>query len=276
VNKPFRLALVVSLCFLVTPAFAQVSHKTVAYRKVVKRGSHRHVVYRKRPEQQRVFSFIDTPKTAQPANTSVELASPLTGMVVKHQNKTSSQDTKNENSGFASVLNSSVVTNPRSYYQPIASWSGGIPKSTEPALVQPETPQSTPIDTSVQSWSMPITAKTATKLAKSMATVMAHQMDPSTSTLYLAPSTTDSSASPLPQALSLALRKAGFALANALNQLPETKTLQYFVTPLAMDGKQGILVRMNIDGRETSSWFQQKRSGSLLAASAFTVKEAQP
>jgi hypothetical protein len=72
------------------------------------------------------------------------------------------------------------------------------------------------------------------------------------------------------------LRKAGFALANALNQLPETKTLQYFVTPLAMDGKQGILVRMNIDGRETSSWFQQKRSGSLLAASAFTVKEAQP
>lgn len=271
-NKPFGLALVISLCFLVSPAFAQVSHKTVAYRKVVKSGSHRHVVYRKRYEQQRVFSFVDTLKTVQPASNAVE----LTGMVVKHQDQTSPQETKVSNSALASVLNSSVVTNPRSYYQPIASLSAGLPKSIEQELVQPETLKSTPIDTSVQSWVMPITAKTAIKLAESMATAMAHQMEPSTSTIYLAPSMTDSTTSPLPQAFSQALRKAGFALASTPNQLPETKTLRYFVTPLALDGKQGILVRMNIDGRETSSWFQQKRSGSILAASAFTVKEARP
>jgi hypothetical protein len=271
------LALAIGLCLLMTPGFAEVSKKSVSYRKTVRRGYHRQVVYRKKQEQQKVFSFLDAPKPAQQGVNPVEFTKPLTGIVVKHQVAPEPQVTPVQNMPMETVSRTPVVTVPVSAQKIEQATQKGRFNGNLKAWLEPRPKSKKPIVSAVQSWVMPVKEAPANELAKSMAAFIAYQKQPTTTTLYLAPPANSPEDNPLTQALSLELRKAGFALASQPDQVPGVQTLQYFVSPLEIGSAEGILIRIRINGLEASRWFQQEKSGSsVLAASPFTVKEVRP
>jgi hypothetical protein len=270
------LALAIGLCLLMTPGFAEVSKKTVSYRKTVRRGYHRQIVYRKKQEQQKVFSFLDTPKPTQPSVIPVESTKPLTGIVVKHQVAPEPQVTPVQNIPIETVSQTPVVTVPVSDQKIEQAAKKGRFNGSLKAWLEPRSKSKQSVVSAVQSWVMPVKEAPANELAKSMAAFIAYQKQPTNTTLYLAPPANSPDNNPLTQALSLELRKAGFALASHSNQLPGVQTLQYVVSPLDIGNAEGILIRIRINGLEASRWFQQEKPGSVLAASPFTVKEVRP
>jgi hypothetical protein len=271
------LALAIGLCLLMVPGFAEVSKKTVAYRKTVRRGYHRQVVYRKKQEQQKVFSFLDAPEPAQQGAKPVELTKPLTGIVVKHQVAPELPVTPLQNIPIEPASRTPVVTVPVSDQKIEQATQKGRLNGNLAAWIKPRSKSKKPIVSAVQSWVMPIKEAPANELAKSIAAFIAYQKQPTVTTLYLAPPANSPDDNPLTQALSLELRKAGFALASHSNQVPGVQTLQYVVSPLEIGSAEGILIRIRINGLEASRWFQQEKPGSsVLAASPFTVKEVRP
>jgi hypothetical protein len=105
-------------------------------------------------------------------------------------------------------------------------------------------------------------------LAEALAGVISQQLPPLSTTLALQKAPADNALTPV---LEAALARAGFALADPAQAVPNTHTVRYQVTPL----DNGLLLRVQIDATtEASRWYRRDSAGQLTPGSPLTVRLA--
>lgn len=108
-------------------------------------------------------------------------------------------------------------------------------------------------------------------LADAMAGVIGQQLPPTSTTLALQPPLQGQTDNALTPALTAALARAGFALADPAQPAPNTHSVRYRVTPL----DSGLLLRVQLDADiEASRWYVRDRAGQLTPGSPTTVRVA--
>lgn len=122
---------------------------------------------------------------------------------------------------------------------------------------------------SAGSTSIPLTAPDAESMALATTAFLAERLPPAATTLMVVPHDR-CGRDELSGALDSALRKAGFALATHPEVSREAHEVRYHLTGGWQDS---LILRLSIDGRETTQLYVRNQHGQFRPAGPLTVKE---
>lgn len=115
-----------------------------------------------------------------------------------------------------------------------------------------------------------LTGTDAHQMAQSTARFLAERFPPAASTLLVVGADRCGGRDTYTPALMASLRASGFALATDREASPEAHSVKYHVTGGWQDS---VILRLEIDNRETAQVFVRARDGVLREAGPLTVKE---
>lgn len=115
-----------------------------------------------------------------------------------------------------------------------------------------------------------LTGADAHQMAQSTARFLAERFPPAASTLLVVGTDGCGRRDTYTPALIATLRASGFALASERDASPEAHSVKYHVTGGWQDS---VILRLEIDNRETAQVFVRARDGVLREAGPLTVKE---
>ena len=122
---------------------------------------------------------------------------------------------------------------------------------------------------SAGSSSIPLNNPDADNMAQATTAFLAERLPPAATTLFVVPHDR-CGRDRLSAALDSELRKAGFALASHREVSREAHEVRYHLTGGWQDS---IILRLSIDGRETTQLYVRDRDGEFRPAGPLTVKE---